>query len=94
MAFIHETIMNVDIAAGAFDPAGNGIFAGFHADSIIAYVEAATIDNHVFATFYVNAIAILRIPRIAYFQLAQYYVLAHEGVDIPCRGVFKANAFK
>ena len=94
MAVIYNAVLYDDVLRRNSSAAAVFVFTGLHADGIIAYVEAATIDNHVFATFYVNAIAILRIPRIAYFQLAQYYVLAHEGVDIPCRGVFKANAFK
>ena len=92
MAFIHQTIMNVDIAAGAFDPAGNGIFAGFHADSIVTGLESTVVNVHIGAGFHIDAVTILCKVRITDLHTVHSKVLAKIGMYVPCRRVHKRCA--
>ena len=92
MAFIHQTIMNVDIAAGAFDPAGNGVFAGFYADGIVTGLEGAVMNVHIGAGFHIDAVTILCKVRITDLHTVHGKVLAKIGMYVPCRRVHKRCA--
>ena len=94
MAFVHQTVMDVNIAAGPLNLAGNGIFAGLHADGIISGLKNTVMNMHISAGLHINAVTVLGIIRIADLYMLHRKVLAEIGVDIPCRRVHERYALQ
>ena len=94
MAFVHQTIMDVNIATGALDPASNGIFAGLHADGIIPGLKNTVMNMYIGAGFHINAVTVLGIIGIADLHMLHGKALAEIGMNIPCRRVHERYALQ
>ena len=59
------------------------ILTGLHTDGIIAYVERATGNHDVLATFHIDAITVLAVPGVADIDIIEDEVLAAHRMQIP-----------
>ena len=91
---INDAVIDYHVLRRDASVATGFVFAGLHADGVVAYVKRAMADHYVFATLYIHAVAVLAVPRVADIEVAQDEVLAAHRVEVPCRAVLKRHALQ
>ena len=70
MCMVYYTITHFNISCRHPAFTAFCIAPGFNANTVIAYIKCAAFNQHIAATLHINAIPVLRIPRILYIHIS------------------------
>ena len=94
MSVIDGTTIHHDVLARCLQVTSVLVLARLDADGIVAHVKLVVDDEAVLAGFEVQSVAVLAVPGVDYHHVLDDDVLAHEGMQVPGRGVLEAYALQ